>query len=67
MKTKQVTAADLIAARSERDTYRELCEELLNEMKTAVVYSENNIGSIGHLKAAITKAEAILGDKNANS
>lgn len=49
---------------SERDTYRDLCAELLNEIKTAVVYAENNIGAIDHLKKAITKAESILGEKN---
>ena len=45
----------------ERDQLRELCGELLNEIKTAVVYAENNIGAIDHLKSAITKAEKALG------
>ena len=61
-KLNGINTAYKIAA-GERDTYRELCGDLINEIKTAVVYSENNIGAIDHLKAAITRAEAILGEK----
>ncbi len=60
----------------ERDTYRELCGELINAAKDYLPYmptsSANEGGANKHvkllhasdaLKSAITKAEAILGEK----
>jgi hypothetical protein len=67
MRTKQVTVADLVAARQERDTYRDLCAELIEALKSAKQTAEfENHPFRGWHKAAddvITKAEAILGEK----
>ena len=64
------------SALEQRDTYRELCVELLNAAKDYLPYmptsSVNEGGANKHvkmlhvsdaLKSAITKAEAILGEK----
>jgi len=58
----------------ERDTYRDLCAELLAELREARLffdydflhdlYQEKSLmGGINRVAAAITKAEAILGEK----
>lgn len=41
MKTKQVTVDDLIAALAERDTYRDLCAELLESQAHLVKIVES--------------------------
>ena len=66
-----------VAMEKERDTYRELCGELLNAAKDYLPYmptsSVNEGGANKHvkmlhisdaLKSAITKAESILGGSN---
>lgn len=52
---------------NERDTYRELCGILIEDMKNAIEYQKNGLGSIRFLQASIEQAESILGEKNGTS
>ena len=54
---------------SERDTYRELCGELLEDLKSQVVTFEYAMGksSLRDSNELITKAEKVLGGKNGTS
>ena len=61
----------------ERDTYRDLCEELLKNLhdaqntlahcKAGIGYQHRQADTAIKINNAITKAEAILGDKNGNA
>lgn len=46
----------------ERDTYRELCDTLIEDMKNAIEYQKAGIGSIRFLQESIKQAESILGE-----
>lgn len=54
-----------VAMEKERDTYRELCAELVGIIKEHINYVDDAIHC--DFKNAIAKAEAILGDKNGTS
>lgn len=52
----------------ERDTYRELCGELLNTLRTTESWLEGWASAANELaqtRSAITKAEKLLGENNA--
>jgi hypothetical protein len=61
----------IISLAKERDTYRELCEELKNRLIAArfmfAVYGINLKQLGDQINESITKAEAILGEKNGTS
>lgn len=67
MKTKQVTVADLVAARDERDTYRDLCAELIEKMREIKMIVNSPLEAYYIASDSITKAEKILGEKNGNA
>lgn len=53
-----------ITAEGQRDTYRDLCAELLDDLKSAQAMLKNNLGCESIVNKAIVKAESILGEKN---
>jgi hypothetical protein len=63
--TCDALAIELGQVALERDTYRELCEELVGIIKEHINYVDAAIHC--DFKNAIAKAEAILGEKNGTS
>lgn len=63
-----MTVADLVSARYERDTYRDLCVDLLQILRCidGSLDDDSSPSDANSITArtAITKAETILGEKN---
>lgn len=64
--TLSMLEEDRKSLKKERDTYRDLCVELLNDLKSQVAAFAYAMGkkSLADSDELITKAEAILGEKN---